>query len=146
MRHFGEKPVFFKPFARYNQRDFCLRWELLCKYKKEQTISCSFSLAAKQTLAALKLTNQGGWNAARLYCQRIDPSILGDIKARADCLCQWYKRRQLPITCSTIFSPIMATGLLPTALAAIFPAASVSSFARTPRGRAMCQSACGYGV
>ena len=43
--------------------------------------------------------------------------------------------RQLPITCSTTFSPIMATRPLPTALAAIFPAALQARLQRTPRGR-----------
>ena len=43
--------------------------------------------------------------------------------------------RQPPTTCSTIFSPIMATRPLPTALAAIFPAALQARLQRTPRGR-----------
>ena len=103
--------------------------------KKSRLFPVAF-LAAKATLAALKLTNHEGGTLPGFIAEGIDPAFLGDIaKPEQIVFITGTNGKTTTNNLLTIFSPIMATRPLPTALAAIFPAALQARLQRTPRGR-----------
>ncbi len=103
--------------------------------KKSRLFPVAF-LAVKATLAALKLTNHEGGTPG-FIAEGIDPAFLGLLLSQSRLsLSPAQTVRQSPITCLTIFKPIMATRLLPTALAGNISAALQARLQRTPRGRA----------
>jgi len=98
--------------------------------KKSRLFPVAF-LAAKATLAALKLTNHEGGTLPGFIAEGIDPAFLGDIAKPEQIV--FITGTNGKTTTNNLLNDLRP---LPTALAAIFPAALQARLQRTPRGRA----------